>query len=263
MEVATQTFNRFVNEMAPHMPVVVFPRGTTAADIRKSKPTLFLAILSAGSGSNHPEIQRILTKEVMQIYANKIICSGEKTLELVQSLLISTLWYWPPDHFEELKFYQLIHLAAVMAIDLNICKNKSKTNRMTAVGLWRDLTWRKNRYPDPEALECRRVWLICYFLCCSASMGLRRQNLVRWTPYMAECIEVLENSPEAATSDKFLCQWVRSQKIAEDVGTQFSMDDSCAKISISDTKVQFALKGFERDLQLWSEKVPEDIQTSE
>jgi Fungal specific transcription factor domain len=264
MEVATQMFNRYVDEMAPHMPAVIFPPGTTAADIRKSKPTLFLSILSAGSSTNHPEIQRTLTKEVMQIYANKIICNGEKSIELVQSLLISTIWYWPPDHFEELKFYQLVHLAAVMAIDLNIGrKNKSNKFRTTIVGLWRDSTLRRSPFPDPEALECRRVLLTCYFLCCSTSMGLRRPNLVRWTSYMTECVEVLETSPEAAPSDKFLCQWVRSQKIAEEVGTQFSMDDPFATVTISDPKVQYALKGFERDLQLWSDRIPKDIRTRE
>ena len=73
---------------------------------------------------------------------------------------------------------------------------------------------------------------------------------------MAECVDVLENSPDAAPSDKSLCQWVRSQHIAEEVGTQFSMDDPAATVSISDSKVQYALKGFERDLQKWSSQIP-------
>ena len=78
---------------------------------------------------------------------------------------------------------------------------------------------------------------------------------------MADCVEVLENSPEAAPSDKVLCQWVRSQHIAEEVGTQFSMDDPVANISIADSKVQYALKGFERDLEKWSNGIPVDVQS--
>jgi hypothetical protein len=241
--------------MAPHFPAVVFPDGTTAAEIRKTKPTLFLAILSAASGSNHPELQRILTKEVMAIYAERIIVSGEKTLELIQALHISTLWYWPPEHFEELKFYQLIHIAAVMAIDIGMGK-KSKISKSKAGGLWRDHSWRRTPYPDPESIEARRAWLACYFLCCNASMGLRRPNLIRWTSFMAECVDVLETSPEALPSDMTLCQWVKSQQIAEEVGTQFSMDDPSATISIADQKVQYALKGFERELEKWSSQVP-------
>jgi hypothetical protein len=72
-DMATKMFNCYVEKMAFHMPSVVFPPGTTAADIRKSKPTLFLAILSASSGMNYPEYQRMLTKEVMNIYADRII----------------------------------------------------------------------------------------------------------------------------------------------------------------------------------------------
>jgi hypothetical protein len=258
-DMAAKMFDCYVERMTPHMPAVVFPPGTTAAEVRKNQPTLFLAILAAASGMNYPDQQKNLTKEVMSIYADRIICKGEKTLEIIQALHVSTLWYWPPEHFEELKFYQLIHIAAVMAIDIGMGK-KSK-NKTKSAGLWRDHPWRRTPFPDPETIESRRAWLACYFLCCNASMGLRRPNLIRWSSFMADCVEGLENSPEAAPSDKVLCQWVRSQHIAEEVGTQFSMDDPVANISIADSKVQYALKGFERDLEKWSNGIPADVQS--
>lgn len=261
-EDASRLFDTYVTKMAPHLPAVVFPEGTTAAEIRKTKPTLFLAILSASSGMIFPHLQRTLTKEVMSIYAERIIVNGEKTLELVQALHISSLWYWPPEHFEELKFYQLIHVAAVMAIDIGMGK-RNKPKKAKYAGLWRDNPWRRTPYPDPESAEARRAWLGCYFLCCTASMGLRRPNLIRWGPFMVDCIEFLETSPEAVPSDKVLCQWVRSQHIAEEVGTQFSMDDPMATVTIADAKVQYALKGFERDLEKWSDQIPPEAQSSE
>lgn len=260
-EMASDMFNVFVERMCPHMPAIAFPPGTTAADVRKSKPTLFLAVLSASSGLSHPALQKILTKEIMSIYADRIICHGEKTLEIIQALQVSALWYWPPEHFEELKFYQLIHIAAVMAIDIGMGK-KSKSSTKKAAGLWRDHAWRRTPYPDAESIEARRAWLSCYFLCCTASMGLRRPNLIRWTNFMADCVDVLEQSPDAAPSDKALCQWVRSQHIAEEIGTQFSMDDPVANVSISDAKVQHALRGFERDLDKWSSQIPPEVQSS-
>jgi hypothetical protein len=259
-DMGAKMFDCYVERMAPHMPAVIFPAGTTAAEVRKNKPTLFLAIVAAASGMNYPDKQKTLTKEVMSIFADRIICNGEKTLEIIQALHVSTLWYWPPEHFEELKFYQLIHIAAVMAIDIGMGK-KSKANKNKPAGLWRDHMWRRTPYPDPESIEARRAWLACYFLCCNASMGLRRPNLIRWNSFMADCIEVLENSPEAARSDKELCQWARSQHIAEEIGTQFSMDDPVANVSIADSKVQYALKAFERDLEKWSNQIPVDVQS--
>lgn len=263
-EKATQMFNHYVTKMAPHLPAVVFPAETTASEIRRSKSTLFLAILSVAAGQDHPEIQKTLTKEVMQVYADRIICHGEKSIEIIQALIVSTLWYWPPEHFEELKFYQLVHMSAVMAIDIGIGrKGKQKSRILTnPPGLWRDHPWKRNPPPDPDSIEARRAWLACYFMCAATSMGLRRPNLLRWTPYMADCLSVLEKSPDAAPSDKFFCQWVRSQQIAEQVGEQFSMDDTDAVISIADPKVQYALKGFERDLEHWSNQVPKEFQSS-
>ncbi|CAD6448032.1 cec9174f-2bc2-40fd-a4de-ef3d17758d1d [Sclerotinia trifoliorum] len=262
-DVATKMFDCYVERMVHHMPAVVFPAGTTAAEIRKTKPILFLAILSASSGTNYPSLQKQLTKELMSIYADRIICSGEKTLELIQALLISTLWYWPPEHFEELKFYQLIHIAAVMAIDIGMGKKGKggRTDKMKSAGLWRDHPWRGTPYPDPETIEARRTWLGCYFLCCNAAMGLRRQNIIGWTSFMAESVDILENSPEAAPTDRILTQWVRSQRIAEEVGISFSMDEPGANISIADPKVQYALKGFEQELDKWSSSIPPDVQT--
>jgi hypothetical protein len=257
MEKATKMFDRFINKMMHHMPAVIFLPSTTAADVRKSKPTLFLAVLCAGAGTDNPEIQRVLTKELMAIFAEKVICHGEKTLELVQALLVSTIWYWPPEHFEELKFYQLIHLAAVMALDINMNKrSKIPKSRHVPAG-----PWRRTPFPDAESLEARRAWLGCYFMCAATAMGLRRPNLIRWTNYMAECVDVLETSPEAAPTDKILCQWVRVQHIAEDVSLQFQMDDPMATVNIADSKVQYALKGFERDLDHWSKQVPAELRT--
>ena len=77
---------------------------------------------------------------------------------------------------------------------------------------------------------------------------------------MAECTEALETAPDALPSDRLFCQWVKSQHIAEDVGVQFSMDDPFASVTIADQKVQYALKGFEMDLEHWSQQVPPDVQ---
>ena len=254
-EVAAQIFDFYVTDMAPHLPAVVFTPGTNASSVRKEKPILFLAILAVAAGPTYPDVQASLTKEVMSVYADRIIMKGEKSLEIIQALQVTTLWYYPPEHFEELKFYQLVHIAAIMAIDIGMGKS-SKSSSNKTVGLFRDTPWRKQPYPDPDSVEARRAWLACYFLCCNTAMGLRRPNLIRWTPYMAECVQILETSPQAFPSDQALCAWVRSQHIAEEVGYEFSMDDPSAKISISDDKVNYALKKFEQDLERWRMEVP-------
>lgn len=257
MDEAVVLFQRYTDRMAPHLPAVVFPPGTTAADIRQAKPILFLSIMSVGS-SQKPNIQRLLVKELMQVFADEIIVHGRKSLELVQSIMISVIWYFPPEHFEELKFYQLVHLAAVMAIDMGLGRRKNSPKSRLIPYTWRDHPLRKDPLPDPVAIESRRAWLAVYFLASNVAMALHRPNLIRWQSFMTECMDILESSPEAAPSDRYLCHLVWTHRLAEDVGIQFSMDDPSIFVNVTEQKVQYALRGFERDLAKYSENIPKE-----
>ena len=85
-------------------------------------------------------------------------------------------------------------------------------------------------------------------------MSLRRPLLVRWSPYNDECLEILASAPDAQPSDRWLCHLVRIQHIAEEVSLQFSMDDPASIVSLADTKTQYHLKAFERQLHEWKQQ---------
>lgn len=53
-------------------------------------------------------------------------------------------------------------------------------------------------------------------------MALQTPNIMRWTRYMDECLEVLDMSPASLASDKVLCLHVRLQHIVEDFELQLS-----------------------------------------
>lgn len=260
MKKAEELWERYVIHMVPHLPAVIFPPGTTAFEVRKHKPALFLSIMTAAS-SETPQIQKKLVKELMQMFAHKVIIVGEKYLELIQALHVAVIWYYPPDHFEELKFYQLVHIACVMAIDIGLGRKRSTgSKRMgSAPYTWRDHPYRKHPFPDPISIESRRVWLTCYFLASNTSMALHRPNLVRWTPFMAESMEILRTSPEAAKSDTYFCHLVWTHKISEEVGVQFQLDDLANSINIAENRTQHALRGFEYDLEKYSSNIPAEL----
>ncbi|KAI1428057.1 hypothetical protein F5Y12DRAFT_71188 [Xylaria sp. FL1777] len=255
-------FQRYTDRMGVHLPAVVFTPGTTASEVRTTSPILFLAIMSVAS-SETPNTQRQLVKELMQIFADRIIMRGHKSLELVQALIISVVWYFPPEHFEELKFYQMVHLAAVMALDIGLGRRKNSPKSSLIPYTWQDHPFRKQPLPDPSTIESRRTWLAVYFLASNVAMALHRPNLIRWQSFMTECMDILESSPAAAPSDKYLCHLVWTHRLAEEVGIQFSMDDPSIFVNITEQKVQYALRGFERDLAKYSESIPkEDKQPS-
>ncbi len=241
---AYRMFDRYNTEMQS-LPIVVFQPGTKAEDIRRSKPVLFLSILSAASNTIRPDLQPIFIEEVMRVLADRVIVRGEKTMEIVQSLQVITIFYQPPERYDELNFNQLIHIAVVMGIDIGM----GKRTRAGQVA-WREYMG-KAAPTDPNAAETRRAWLGLYFMCANAAMALRRPLLVRWSPYMDESLEVLAKAPDALPSDKWLAHVVRSQHIAEEVGYQFSMDDPPSDVSITQSKVQYQMKTFEKRLDEW------------
>lgn len=75
---------------------------------------------------------------------------------------------------------------------------------------------------------------------------------------MDECLRDLEKSSEAFPSDKVFCQWVRLQKLADDLGAQISTDE-ISQTDISDQKTQYALKGFEKQLVDWEKQKSVEI----
>lgn len=258
MDLAADLFSRYSERMAPHLPAVVFPPSQTAVELRRSKPMLFLAVMAA-AGSEIHSLQTVLQRELMTIFAEKVFLSGEKSLELVQALLVAVIWYWPPEHFEELKFYQLVHVAAVMAIDVGLGRKGATRRPMGNSYSWQPHSFRRQGPFDSTSIECRRAWLGCYFLTCNTSMSLHRPNLVRWTPFMSECIDILNSSPDAAPTDKYFCHLVLQHQLGEEICGQFSLDDPSNVVDINDARTQYALKALERDLEKAKNSVPEDL----
>ena len=162
-ETATTMFSRYINDMAPHMPAVVFPSKSSAGEIRKTKPILFLAILSVASGRDDPKLQVTLLKELGRMYADHIICRGDKSLELVQALQISTIWY-SPEAYKDAKPYQFINMASTMAISLGLSQKKEFFTSLVLNG-WKKGQELRRPLIDTGTVESRRAWLSCYLLC--------------------------------------------------------------------------------------------------
>ena len=158
---ARKCFDRYMAAMCEHLPMVVFPPGSRADEVRKNRPILFLAVLAVASGTIRPDLQPRLIMELTRALADRVIFRGEKSLELVQTIQVTTCFYQPPEKYEELNFNQLIHVAAVMALDLGM----GKRSKRGGGGIWRPYHENKRPLSDPNSAEVRRCWLGCYYMC--------------------------------------------------------------------------------------------------
>ncbi|KAK5167027.1 uncharacterized protein LTR77_007756 [Saxophila tyrrhenica] len=273
MATARQLFESYRTDLCPIYPIVVIPESTTADELRKTKPALFLAIIAAAAGKENSELSAVLDKEVLHMYAERHVVQCEKSLELVQALLISAVWYHPPTRFGQLKYYEYIHMAATMALDIGIGTRPvphrnlfgNKPSRQGRVHHLEDasnpdlsMTPRsRGTSPDTASLESRRTYLACYLVCGSVSMSLRRPNMLRVSSYIRDCLDYLERSSDSVPSDRTLAAWVRLNIIAEEICTSFSYDDPGDIASITELRTQMMLKDFEKRLTDWYSTTPD------
>lgn len=164
LDAASAAFDRYVNKMAVEMPMVVFPPGTSMSDVRRQKPALFLAIVAIAIGPFKKEVQISLITEIYQMIADRVVVKGEKSLELVQALLVLVIWYLPPDNLEEIKFYQLIHMAVILAMDIGL--NRRAQGDLKPFQRIREALLKRplGSALDLNSPEARRTWVGCYFL---------------------------------------------------------------------------------------------------
>ncbi|KAJ5121049.1 uncharacterized protein N7515_009010 [Penicillium bovifimosum] len=261
LKTASAAFDRYVQKMAPELPFVVFPPGTTMGEVRRNKPYLFLAIVAAAVGAFNSDAQPILVNETYRQIAEQAVIKGHKSLELVQTILVCSIWYLPPDNFEELKYYSLTHMAVIMAMDLGLNRRVSEDRR--TLNMLRELISKKPLDPafDPDGPEARRTWVGCYYLSVQTVAALRRIHLVTWQPYMDESLEILEIHADALPSDRTLKWWAKLARIMEDAGRQLYTDVAGSVATFAESKMWYSIKALEGKLAQWKEEVPRDVYT--
>ena len=157
LEYANDLVAFFVTELTAFAPIVVLPPDTTASQLRCSKPVLFLSVIAAAAVSLDANLAAVLNREMVRVYAERFFIGGEKSLELVQALLLMIVFYFPPDSPLKLQFYQYTHIAATMALEIGLaskCRVSPNSNRRTN---------RKATYDESMAEQARAI-LICYHL---------------------------------------------------------------------------------------------------
>jgi hypothetical protein len=157
LEDAEQLVAFFIHELASFFPLVVLPASTTAVQLRQMKPILFLSVISAAAISIDAGLAGVLNREMVRLYAERFFIEGEKSLELVQALLVMIIFYYPPGSPLKLQFYQYTHIASTMALEIGLATKRRVSKKRSD---------RKNRHePHDELLaEQARAVLGCYHL---------------------------------------------------------------------------------------------------
>lgn len=146
-DTAAAIFSHYNTTLRPLFPAISFPTYVKASDVRTARPMVFLAILTVTSSAIRPDLQQDLVAELSRQLSERVMFMGEKSLELVQAMLLYTTYYIKSRFAKDLAFNQYIHAAVVMCLDLGMGKkHPHKIDRN-----------------EIEEAEVRRTWLACYY----------------------------------------------------------------------------------------------------
>ena len=92
LSTAEDLVSLFINDLLAYFPFMVLPADTTARHLRATKPVLFLAILAGTSIAVDNGLANILNRELLTMYAQRFFFKAEKSLEMVQALVLMNVY---------------------------------------------------------------------------------------------------------------------------------------------------------------------------
>ena len=89
-EEAEECLGKFRSHMATYFPFIIVPKSTTAHDLHRERPFLWLCIMSVASKSTLQ--QKALGKEIKITMGREILVEGKNNIDLLLGILVFVAW---------------------------------------------------------------------------------------------------------------------------------------------------------------------------
>ncbi|CAI9632472.1 unnamed protein product [Alternaria burnsii] len=208
--------DRYQRLMAPHMPFVVIPSGINASSLASSKPFLSKAIETIAF-FHDTVTQKHMVKDLMQQVSERMLIKGEKSLDLLQGMLVFGNWY-NPHLFAPPSHTVLLHLTMALTHDLDIDRAPGFCEKVALMA-----ASQAHGVPQPAKVvtnDERRAVLGTFYLTSQILTSFRKIDTLHWSPWLTKCAEALTQAKEYK-SDILLVQLAQSQRIMQEaMGTE-------------------------------------------
>ncbi|KAM3418729.1 hypothetical protein BST61_g4703 [Cercospora zeina] len=246
-----QALTRYITEVASLFPAVPAPADCSLAEMRANNPTLLLAFLYAASPGFLPlSTQEDIAQVLLNCLSTRTIAHGDETLELIQAIQIACLWYRSPKHHRRAAVYQLIDIAAAMANDLSAGGPLAPPCK--------DMGLDSGSY---ESVEGWRAWLGCHVLSASMALFMRRPMTVSWTEQHEQARVMLQYSPLNQASDRWLSQYIRAERLCEEVSEQVDLTNTSFFRDVSDPAMRNKVQTCRNKILNWKMGVPQSLRS--
>lgn len=222
--------------------------------IRVKSPILLLSILAFTCTHNMQgtelDVHDVLVRETMRLLGDEVIGRGQRSLEIVQALLLSAFWSKNTRTGQQASCYQIVQLAVDMAVDLGIA----------------GIAWQPSpaayfcRLKDLTSLEARRTWLACYIALSTCSVDMRRPNTVPWDGHHQECLLHVESTGEAP--DLLLCQIVRITHLTQEILSELHLFRLATFVDGNAYSTHLTMERLKNKVDAWTAQIPPLLATS-
>ncbi|KAL7806658.1 hypothetical protein V8C44DRAFT_338519 [Trichoderma aethiopicum] len=190
--------------MADYIPFITLPAGSTVTYVASTRPFVLLAILTVASRSRTVQKHSLYDEEFLRVLGLKYVSGGERSIQLLQGLLIYCAWY--PFHLKP-KSAQLAHcirMAADIIHELGLDEN------FLASDMWvQGIT--------KEELDKIRAYLTYVYLVSTYVAVWKGERCVptRAPPWASIALDTLEQNAQTE-GDRVLASLVRLSILCSD-----------------------------------------------
>ncbi|SPO01670.1 uncharacterized protein DNG_04343 [Cephalotrichum gorgonifer] len=195
-----QYLRTFRENYLPMFPFVCIHPDTTAAQLQKEWPVLWLNIRALCCKSFQEQL--VLERQVCETMAQKILVDMDRNMDMLLGLIAFLVCAFSG-------------LAMALLNDLQLDRQTHDFHGLENIG-----NYGFPVKPPLSALNCtneeRRALLGCYVVTNSFSCFIKKPTAMKWTPYMEDCVQHLSQQPENE-GDEVLVTIVRVSKILDDL----------------------------------------------
>ncbi|KAK4078348.1 uncharacterized protein Triagg1_3364 [Trichoderma aggressivum f. europaeum] len=180
------------SSMLEYIPFIVLPADSTVTQVAAAKPFILLAILTVSSRSRPVQKHSLYDEEFLRVLGLKYVSGGERSLQLLQGLLIYCSWY--PFHLKpkSSRLVQCMRMAADIVHDLSLDEDFLSSD-----------PW--GRGVTSEELDMIRAYLAYVYLVSTYVTMWKGDKCVhtRLPPWAGTAIDILEQNAQVE-SDRTL-----------------------------------------------------------
>ncbi|KAJ5731203.1 uncharacterized protein N7483_005711 [Penicillium malachiteum] len=238
IEKAERLVRFYVSELVQFFPVVTLPIDVNVEQLRRTMPILFLSIVAAASLTAEPSLATTLNDQLVTRISHVFFVQGEKSLELVQSLLVMIAFYYPPNGSRQSQYYQYTHIAATMAFELGLTSDFREPD-----------SWMEEDVRKSGRLAQARAIIGCHYFASNIAVKTHRPSVLPSNTFTRQCAEIIEQSE--VPTDRLLAAWFQLQQIVEDFSSTCILDNMPSTENSADAQVQQRVRYFQSRILSW------------